>query len=685
MQLIICEKPSLAKNICEALKVNKRIKGKNNSSGYFINDEYIVTWAYGHLFSLYDVEDYLGEKKSWREVALPFIPEKFLYKLKDDEGIAEQFETIKYLCHREDISEIVNCGDADQEGEVIIDLILAASKITKPVKRLWLPEQTAGTIKKAIKVMKDNSEYKNLYYAGKTRAYMDWLLGINLTRYLSNQLRYKYPCGRVLIPIVKYIYDRDMEIKNFVKEKYYQIESHTKKDGIEIPLILKNPRFKNNEDALELAKKMNDAETKVKDITQKEIIKSPPKLFSLSKLQSFLSTNYGISFGASLPIIQSLYERKYITYPRTNSEYLAVEEADRVKEVIKAFQPHFDIEFKMSKRVFDSSKVESHSAITPTVEIPRGLKDNEKLIYNTILYRFISNFLKNETKISETVIKIGCLDYNFELKGTEIIEQGFYKYEPKDFKNQLPNLEVGEIINAQFSSIFKETQPPKKITESDLASFLKNPFRKETDTEDDEYRAMFLGVEIGTEATRTGIIENAKKYGYISQKKSTYSICPNGITLINSLDDLKINLYKEKTVEFSMILKAILKGEKTLDDGVLITKKELLKIIDKSNTLSVGNCPRCGCDVIENEKSFYCTNYKNGCKFSVWKDNKFFRDKGKGPLTRAAVKKLLTPGARLRCVDMLSSKGTKYDCYVRLEDTGEYVNFKIEFDNNKTA
>lgn len=679
MKLIICEKPSLAKNICDALNVKKRVKGKNNSSGYYENEEYVVTWAYGHLFVLNDVEDYIGEKKPWQDVPLPFIPEKFLYKLRDDEGIQEQFDIINNLCHQDRISEIVNCGDADQEGEVIIDLILMGAHVTKPVKRLWLPEQTAKTIRKQIKEMKNNSEYKNLYYAGKTRAYMDWLLGINLTRYLSIQLRYKYPCGRVLIPIVKFIYDRDMEIKSFVKEKYFQIESHTKKDDIEIPLILKNPRFKTKEEGLPLLNEMNNAITKVLDITKKEIIKTPQKLFSLSKLQSFLSANHGMNFNDSMQIIQSLYERKYITYPRTNSEYLAVEEQDRVKDVINVLKPNYNVSFKFSKRIFDNSKVESHSAITPTVEIPKNLNPKEQIVYNAVLFRFVANFLDEETKVSETVIKIGCLDKTFELKGTEIISMGFYQYEPKDFKNQLPNLEKDEIIQAKYELFEKETQPPKKISESDLANYLKNPFRKETDTEDDEYKAMFLGVEIGTEATRTGIIENAKRYGYISQKKQTYSIESNGITLINSLDNLKINLYKEKTVQFSMILKAIQKGEKTLDDGINITKTELYEIIDKNNTLSLGKCPRCGCDVMEGEKSFYCTGYKNGCKFTIWKENKFFTDKGKGPLTRAAVKKLLTPGARLHCVNMISKTGKKYDCDVYLDDTGEYVNFKMEF------
>ena len=679
MRLIICEKPSLAKNICEALNVNKKVTSGNKSGGYYYNDKYYVTWAYGHLFSLFDVEDYIGKKLHWDEVKLPFIPEKFEYKLRDDDGISQQFNIINNLIHKDDVEEIINCGDADQEGEVIIDLILTACKPNKPVKRLWLPEQTARTIRSAVDNMKDNKEYKDLYYAGKTRAYMDWLLGINLTRYLSNQLHYKYPAGRVLIPIVKYIYDRDIEINNFVKEKYYQIESYTKKDDIDIPLVLKKPRFNKKEDGLEILEKMNNAETKVSKIIQKEIIKTPPKLFSLSKLQAFLSSNYGMNFKDSLSIIQSLYEKKFITYPRTNSEYLASEEQDRVKDVLKVIDPKYNVIFKYSKKIFDSSKVESHSAIIPTTEIPKNLNEKEKCVYYAIFHRFISNFLNEETKVSETVIKINCLDYEFELKGTEIIETGFYKYENKDFKNQLPNLSEGEIINTNYEFYQKETQPPKKITESDLANYLKNPFRKETDTEDDEYKAMFLGVEIGTEATRTGIIENAKRYGYISQKKQTYSIEQSGIKLIESLDNLKINLYKEKTVEFSMILKSILKGEKTLQDGIDVTKNELYRIIDDNNTLSLGKCPRCGLDIYEGTKSFYCIGYKNGCKFSIFKENKYFIDKGKGPLTRAAVKTLLKPEGKLKCVDMVSKTGKKYNCYVTLDDTGEYVNFKMEF------
>ncbi len=684
MKLIICEKPSLAKNICEALKVNKRIIGQNRSSGYFQNDDYFVTWAYGHLFVLNDVEDYIQEKKLWSEVPLPFIPEKFVYKIKDDDGIKGQFEIINKLCHDEKVTEIINCGDADQEGEVIIDLILQAAHIDKPVKRLWLPEQTSKSIIKQIGMMKDNKEYTNLYNAGKTRALMDWLLGINLTRFLSIQLRNKFAVGRVLIPIVKYIYDRDLEIKNFIKEKYYLVESHTKKMDVEIPLVVKNPRFDTSEKAMVLANQMNDSVTTVTDISRKDIIKSPPKLFSLSKLQAILSSRYNMNLKESMEIIQSLYERKYITYPRTNSEYLALEEQDRVKELIQRYND-YPLEFKFTKRVFDSSKVESHSALTPTTEFPKGLTEKESKVYNTIFNRFIANFLKDETKVSETVIKINCLDKSFELKGTEIIKEGFYKYEPRDFKNQLPNLEVGERVCVDYKSCFHETQPPKKITETDLSNYLKNPFKKETDTEDDEYRAMFLGVEIGTEATRTHIIENAKRYQYISQKKQTYSIEEMGITLVQSLDRLNINLYKEKTVQFSILLKEILHGKKEIKDGIEATKEELKAIINDKNTLSVGNCPRCNSLIFENSKSFYCSGYKNGCTFSIWKDNKFFTDKGKGPLTYQVVKKLLTPGGRLRCVNMISKTGKKYDCYVSLDDTGKYVNFKMEFDKKMDA
>ncbi|AMD94137.1 DNA topoisomerase [Leptotrichia sp. oral taxon 847] len=350
-KLIIAEKPSLAMNVVKALGKFKK------NDGYFENNKYIVSFAFGHLFEAKDVKDYV-EVQSWDEIELPFVP-RFSFKIKDDSGVQKQFKILEKLIERNDVDEIVNCGDADREGQLIIDLIIKYTKTTKRIKRLWLPEQTEESIRWAMNNLEDNRKFKNLYNEGLSRVCVDWLLGINLTVLLTVKAGNLFKAGRVLIPVVKYIYDRDMKIKNFVKQKYYNLESNT--NNIKLSL---NTKYKKNEleNALEKGKELNNFKAVVKTIENRQIKKNPPKLFSLSKLQSKLSKEFKMNFDKSLKIIQNLYERGYLTYPRTNTEYLAVNEKNRVKDILKSLE-NDELEFK-DTAIFNDSKIESHSAIT---------------------------------------------------------------------------------------------------------------------------------------------------------------------------------------------------------------------------------------------------------------------------------------------------------------------------------
>ena len=704
MKLIIAEKPSLAKNIADSLNV------KNRKEGYFESDKYIVSFAFGHLFSLKEIDDYIGEKKKWKDVKLPYFPERFEFKLKNDDKVIKQYSIIKELIKREDITEIVNCGDADREGQIIIDLIIDDIGTEKKKTRLWLPEQTADTIRQQIENCKDNIEYLNLKFEGLARTYIDWLYGINLTRYVTVKTNNMFPCGRVLIPIVKYIYDRDIEIQNFKPEKYYNIESKTTVKGDEVLLQIKEPKYSTEEKeiAQKKADEFNTYKAKVIDISEKEIKKQAPKLFSLSKLQSKLSKDYKIQFVDSMKIIQKLYEDGYITYPRTNTEYLAENEKEKVEKLIISFS-NYKLKMKDSKKIFDDSKIESHSAILPTTKIPSNLSKDEELVYNTILNRFISNFLDEEAIINQTQIKISVNEDIFDLKGQNIKQLGYLKYEQEKTENKLPKLEKDEEFDVDFKLVEKITSPPKKITEETLSNYLKNPFRKEKttlnnqqdtsldeqDTQDDEkeYQDILKGVEIGTEATRTGIIENAKKYEYITQDKQTFSITEKGIYFIQTLDKLKIDLYKEKTVETSMLQKQVLKKEISIDGCIEKIKKQISQIINQDIEIEklpgnfsdtkeiIGTCPRCKKNIYENLKSYYCDGYKdkeNPCKFSIWKENKFFEDKGK-KLTKTIVKQLLKNGYADVKGFKSKEKNKEYDARVILKDTGKYVNFEMEF------
>lgn len=679
-KLIIAEKPSLARNIASALNV------KVNKEGYMENGKYIISWAFGHLFKLRDVDGYVGEKRKWSEVKLPFFPEKFEFDLKNDLGIKKQYKILNNLINSNEVDEIVNAGDADREGQIIVDIIINAIKTDKKIKRLWLPEQTEETIRKAINNLEDNSKYKNLHNEGLARTYMDWLMGINLTRYISLKANTLFPVGRVLIPVIKHIYDKDLAIKNFIPEKYFTIESETMCNGTLLKLICdKKYNLLELEKAKSYSYELNRNKGIVKDITEKEIILNPPKLFSLSKLQSKLSKENKISFAKSLEIIQNLYEKGFITYPRTNTEYLAEEEKDKVRELIKLYSD-YELVFKDSKKIFDSSKIESHSAVMPTLKVPdmNSLDLEEKIIFETIRNRFISNFLKEQAIINQTEIKIAVGNEIFNLKGKSVKQEGFLKYENQKIDNKLPYFEINQEIDVDFKVADKLTIPPKKVTEENLSNYLKNPFRKEKnqENEDDtqEYREIMKGVEIGTEATRTGIIEKAKKYRYITSEKQNFSITEKGIKLIELLDLLHINLYAEKTVEFSMLQKDIYNNRKNISDIIEKTKSELQNIINQDIEVEkfekemevIGKCPKCNSNVYENSKSYYCSNYKKGCKTSLWKEASYFGQKIK--ISKDNAKKLLR-GEQV-VFKIKSKSGKEYNAHFGIEINGDYLNLQ---------
>ena len=697
-RLIIAEKPSLGRAIANALNVKKFTGEKSN--GYYENDKYIITWCFGHLFKLKDIGDYEGLNNiSWEDIALPFLPNPFELKYnpgrneEEGEGIKKQVEIIKELVFKEDIEEVVHCGDAGREGQVIVDEVLEYIGNKKKVTRLWLPEQTEDTIQKQIMNCKENDTYNNLSNEGLTRIYMDWFLGINLSVFLSVKAKTKLNVGRVVIPIVKYIYDREQAIKNFKVEKYFQLESKTEKENIKIPLILRKEKFLNKEEAKKVAQELNNNKGKVISIEKKEVKKYPKKLFSLGKLQSELSKNHKINFERSLKIIQKLYEEGYVTYPRTNTEYLAEEEKEKIKSLINLInQKGYYHEFKDSKNIFDTSKIEDHSALTPTLKLPEKLSKEEEIVYQVIFNRFVANFLAEETIVSETILTIQVADKEFKLKGTEIIKAGFYAYEPKKFDNQLPNLVENEEFEINFLAMEKETEPPKKVTESELENYLENPFRKEIkeinveseETEEEivedaeDYKNILEGLEVGTVATRTGIISNAKSYGYITQENSNYSITSKGEKLIQLLDELKINLYKERTVEFSKDLKKVFHNIKTIDDVLGNTWKILNEIIENGKDIkpsvefveNIGKCPKCGANIIEKPRTYCCENED----FILWKESRYYKEKFS--VSSEDAKKFLANETVQCTLTSEDKKNRKVNLKMKLN--GEYVNFEEE-------
>lgn len=698
MKLIIAEKPSLARNIVAGIgEMAKR-------RGYFENKDYIVTWAFGHLFSLCDIEDYngrAGEKSKWTLEGLPCFPESFRFKLKlgadkkPDDGVNKQFELIKTLCLRNDVDTIINAGDADREGEIIVRLcVMNAGASEKKFLRLWLPDQTPQTVAAALSDMKDECEYDNLANEGFARTYIDWLYGVNLTRYATLKTGTLLRVGRVIVPIVKAVYDRDMAIKNFVPEKYYSVSSNEKTNGEAVELLSKAKFAANDlEKANALCEKYNSSRAFVASKKVKKDTLAPGKLYSLTKLQNVLGKKYKMPMEKSLSVVQGLYEKGYITYPRTNSEYLAVAEQNKVKSILKNIEKiGYPVVFKNKKTIFDDSKIESHSALTPTYKIPdkNALTEEEKTVYSAILRRFIAVFCSEDCVVERTEMKIDVGGYEtFTLKGVVIKEQGWTKYDDYVQKDKiLPNLSENDDVNIKFAPCEKETNPPKHYTIETLNNYLKNPFREdkanlsEEENDDEDYKAIFEGLELGTEATRTGIIDNAKKSGYISLKKDVYTILPGGEFLIESLMGMNISMDKYKTSELGKALKAVYHGKMSVDESVSLAEKEIADVFEKKGDSKIeddtdtgfygdiiGKCPVCGRDVIRGKFSYGCMGYKEGCTFKIGLSI------CKRPISVSNAKLLIENGKSSKIKGFTSKKGTLFDAFLKIDE-----NKKVVFD-----
>ncbi|MBR0536981.1 MAG: topoisomerase C-terminal repeat-containing protein [Clostridia bacterium] len=688
MQLIIAEKPSLARNIAGALGA------KTRRNGYIEGDGFLVTWAFGHLFSLYDIEDYTGGAgQRWKLQGLPFFPSAFRFKLRQDankqtdDGVRKQFEVIRSLCAREDVDGIVNAGDADREGEIIVRLCVQnACKRDVPCRRLWLPDQTAETIKAAVQEMQDASAYDRLADEGFARMYMDWLYGVNLTRLATLKSGTLLRVGRVIVPIVKAIYDRDMAIEQFVPSTYYALVSNAETGGEAIRLV---SRYKfdaeKRETAVRACRKLNAQRAYVKDKSTKKETLQPGKLFSLSKLQNYLGKKYKMPMDESLAIVQKLYESGYVTYPRTNSGYLATAEKDKVRKLVSVLQGvGYPVAFRDKKTIFDDSKIESHSALTPTYQIPGKdkLSEKERQVYSAILRRFVAVFCAEECKAEKTEITVAvgaCED--FALKGTVILQPGWTRFDDsmKTSVKILPDLNVGDEVNIDFHPEEKQTSPPKHYTIETLNNYLKNPFREEkaaaaNEDDSEEYRAMFEGLELGTEATRTGIIENAIKSKYIELKKDVYYLLPGGKYLIETLQQMQISMDKYKTSALGQALKKVYHGTMTVPAAVQMAQTEIRAAFsagenDPDNERytgffgePAGLCPLCGKDVTRGRYGFACTGYKDGCRFQI------SREIAGRQISLKEARELLINGKTGLLKGFISKTGKPFDAALELEN-----------------
>ncbi|MEG0579033.1 MAG: DNA topoisomerase, partial [Niameybacter sp.] len=562
-RVIIAEKPSVAKNIADAL----HIKGRKD--GYFEGEDYLITWAFGHLVELYDAKDYDEKMQIWRMENFPFIPEQFKYKIKMeqgkkkvDSGAKKQLKCIKDLINRDDVDGVISACDYDREGQVIGDCIMNFLKVKKPRYRILLNEWTEDEVKKGIEKIVPNATMQSLQDAGISRQHADWLIGINLTSVAT--LKYKsgkgelFNIGRVLLPTLKMIYDRDMEILNFNSEPYFKLTG-TFKAGDEsyegTYTVEKKDKFEKEADLIAAKAAMGQKGTLIqKDVVEKN--EYPPALFNLSALQGHITSKYnGFSSDKVLKVAQSLYEKKYITYPRTASSVLDESLIDKVQKVLMAQKKgtpyEAEIKFHRSPRVFNSKKVESHSAIIPTYMVPTGLGGEEKLVYDAIRNRFLMQFMPISI-VEETVFttQVGDVEGVFISRGKIQKVLGWKKIEKENSKDViLPDLAEGTLVDVEKAEVTSHaTTPPKPYTEKTLLRAMetcgkqfkgnknggdKGDSEEESDEQEETLEvseggddsdlmdAILSGFSIGTPATRAETIKKLCYTNYtVMQKKN---------------------------------------------------------------------------------------------------------------------------------------------------------------------
>ncbi|AUM95405.1 TPA: type IA DNA topoisomerase [Clostridium botulinum] len=553
-KLLLAEKPSVARNIGEALGC------KTRKNGYLEGNGYIVTWAFGHLLTLYDCKDYDPKLALWSFENFPYIPKEFKYKIKNDgknrnvvdSGAKKQLEIIKELINREEVEEIISATDYDREGELIALLIFNYLKANKPIYRILINEWTPTEIKKGLKDLKKNEEMINLQDAGVSRQLADWVIGINFTsiatmkytRGKGNLLN----IGRVLMPTLKIIYDREMEIKNFKVEEFYELEATFKNEKGEYKgkfFYGKKEKFPNKKIMEKLKAEIKDRNGLVTEKTVEIKKENPPSLFNLSNLQGYITSKYkGFTADKVLKVSQSLYEKKYITYPRTESTALEESIKDKAKKVLEVLKNDLpfkeEIVFNTSKKVFNNAKVESHSAIMPTYIIPKNLTPDERLVYDAVKNRFISQFMK-EAQYENTEIVTTVLGENYErlfkTKGKILKAKGWLKlYKEKKKDELLPPIEKDDEVEMKSLKIIsKKTKPPAHHTEKTLLKAMETCGKNTKQTEDNEEESNILyGYSIGTAATRAETINKLKYAGYITPKGKSLLITDKGTKLIET-------------------------------------------------------------------------------------------------------------------------------------------------------
>jgi DNA topoisomerase-3 len=692
MEMVLAEKPSVASSIAAVIGASSR------KAGYLEGGGYVVSWCVGHLVSLAPTDAYGERYLKWRYADLPIIPKDWKYVVP--EGRKAQFDVVAKLMGRSDIDSIICATDAGREGELIFRLVYQEAKCRKPFKRLWISSMEDEAIRAGFSALKDGSEYDRLFDASLCRMQADWIVGINCTRLFSVLYGSTLNVGRVQSPTLAILAEREDAISKFVKETFH------------IPAIDcggftaagERQKTKKAADEIRLACEGKTAVAKKADAKEKST--PPPKLYDLTALQRDANRMLGYTAQQTLDFAQALYDRKLATYPRTDSQYLTADMESTAGMLVAAFSIKLPFaggcpESPDLSRIIDSSKVSDHHALIPTMEMAKvdlsGLPSGERSLLLMMAARLLCAVSPRHA-YKEVCAEIECGGRIFTAKGRTVLDWGwkslesafmsFIKADPNEGEDggdeAMPDIVAGqEFKNVKASVKTGRTSPPARLTEDTLLSRMENAGKAEADS----------GAErkgLGTPATRAQIIEKMIRSGYAERKKKILAPTEKGASLVAALPEkLKSPVL---TSEWESKLRQVERGELGAADfmegisdlvrGIVEENQSPLKGMSglfaaKSGNQAVGLCPRCGGEVSEGSKGFFCAN--KSCGFAMWKSDLFFSKKKK-QLDAATAAALLKDG-EVRMEGLHSEKtGKTYNATVVLDDAGEkYVNYKLKF------
>jgi len=691
-KLVICEKPSVAKSIASALGVTSR------ADGYFEGGGWLISWCIGHLVGLADAAAYDDRYKKWRYEDLPILPDPFCYVVSKEK--AAQFHILRSLMDRSDVTELVNACDAGREGELIFRLAYETAGCSKPFSRLWISSMEDAAIREGFADLHPGADYDPLYQSALCRQKADWLIGINASRLFSVLYHRTLNVGRVQTPTLALLADRDSKIVLFRKEKYHHVRlalEGTEAVSEKIPAM---------EDAQTMRDACDGKKATCVSVVREKKTEKPPKLYDLTTLQREANRVFGYTAKQTLDYAQSLYEKKLLTYPRTDSRYLTVDMTETASVVLHlaARVPPFDAcpeFFPDVAALVNNKEVSDHHALIPTLELEKadvpGLPVGERNILLLVCCKLLC--AAAEPFVYEAVTAaFDCGGHTFTTKGRQVLSQGWRaiqevfrsslkeKPEDEDAGGVLPALIEGQAFEPVSASVTEHfTSPPKPYTEDTLLSAMENA-GKEDIPEDAERRGL------GTPATRAAIIEKLVSGGFVERKGKNLIPTKAGVNLVTVLPELLTS--PKLTADWEQRLNEVAKGQASPEDfmdGIEAMAAELVRkyshISEDGQKLfqpekeTVGLCPRCGKPVYEGKKNFACSD--RACQFVMWKNDRFWTSRRK-EMTRKMAADLLKKG-RTSVKGMWSEKkGSTYDAVVILDDTGgKYVNFKLEFPKRK--